>query len=610
MSDLHPMASRLGSEQLLRMLLTPQIFSPDNQFGCNQSVYASILQKVGGNGFPRTFSSTSPMFGAVRSQYQLEAAVTKPVMQQNQLSLEQQQFPPLESIPSQTQKTQHGERQPVGDLDCVSVIHVKHQDKIIAEDSLGNCQDQNNEPNSENIGSRCNTSFSADMVPEKSDITSGAMKTQMKLLDKHDGESPVNAPNHENHIAPIIEDHELQVNGKDNPQIVQQQLQPIAAQSTRQETSCVLVNNGLNSLPTHQSYYPSEYSDTDDWMMHPLCYQSFSSPMKTNGFLSGSGIQDTPFLSASDYVTSPPLELDISSTVNSEIINPFETFFSCKSDQRTPQFLPSYIQEFSSTPELNPAHEVVGSGILSSEIAVEEETGLHKVSNSCGKRGLSDDKIYQSKTCSNPQFEISNGNMFSSSCVSSTILEGFGMELESSFDVPSDDPFSNFTSHQDIQSQVTSASLGDPQLLYGHDIPDTSGGTSSGTMEINDCSFLDRRSMKQAGKQHLRTYTKVQKLGSVGRSIDVTRFKNYHELISAIACMFGLEGQLDDSRGSEWKLVYVDYENDVLLVGDDPWDEFVNCVRCIRILSPSEVQQMSEGGVPFMNKPSCTVSQS
>ncbi|PKA60568.1 Auxin response factor 11 [Apostasia shenzhenica] len=70
----------------------------------------------------------------------------------------------------------------------------------------------------------------------------------------------------------------------------------------------------------------------------------------------------------------------------------------------------------------------------------------------------------------------------------------------------------------------------------------------------------------------LRTYTKVQKLGSVGRSIDVTRFRNYDELKSSIACMFGLEGRLDDPRRSEWKLVYIDYENDVLLVGDDPWE--------------------------------------
>ena len=35
--------------------------------------------------------------------------------------------------------------------------------------------------------------------------------------------------------------------------------------------------------------------------------------------------------------------------------------------------------------------------------------------------------------------------------------------------------------------------------------------------------------------------------------------------------MFGVEGVLNDEKGSSWKMVYVDYENDVLLVGDDPW---------------------------------------
>jgi len=29
--------------------------------------------------------------------------------------------------------------------------------------------------------------------------------------------------------------------------------------------------------------------------------------------------------------------------------------------------------------------------------------------------------------------------------------------------------------------------------------------------------------------------------------------------------------------------------------------EFVGCVRCIRILSPSEVQQMSEEGMKLLN---------
>lgn len=64
----------------------------------------------------------------------------------------------------------------------------------------------------------------------------------------------------------------------------------------------------------------------------------------------------------------------------------------------------------------------------------------------------------------------------------------------------------------------------------------------------------------------------VQKTGSVGRSIDVTSFKDYEELKSAIECMFGLEGLLTQPQSSGWKLVYVDYESDVLLVGDDPWE--------------------------------------
>ncbi|KAF2591361.1 hypothetical protein F2Q70_00040223 [Brassica cretica] len=93
--------------------------------------------------------------------------------------------------------------------------------------------------------------------------------------------------------------------------------------------------------------------------------------------------------------------------------------------------------------------------------------------------------------------------------------------------------------------------------------------------------------------QRMRTYTKVQKRGSVGRSIDVTRYSGYEELRNDLARMFGIEGQLEDPRPSDWKLVYTDHENDILLVGDDPWEEFVNCVQNLKILSSVEVQQMS-----------------
>ncbi|PIN17457.1 hypothetical protein CDL12_09885 [Handroanthus impetiginosus] len=91
-------------------------------------------------------------------------------------------------------------------------------------------------------------------------------------------------------------------------------------------------------------------------------------------------------------------------------------------------------------------------------------------------------------------------------------------------------------------------------------------------------------------------FVKVHKSGSFGRSLDISKFSSYHELRSELARMFGLEG-LEDPQRSGWQLVIVDRENDVLLLGDDPWQEFVNNVSCIKILSPLEVQQMGKEGL-------------
>ncbi|KAL8239993.1 hypothetical protein R6Q59_016560 [Mikania micrantha] len=114
----------------------------------------------------------------------------------------------------------------------------------------------------------------------------------------------------------------------------------------------------------------------------------------------------------------------------------------------------------------------------------------------------------------------------------------------------------------------------------------------------------------QQQQQRMRTYTKVQKRGSVGRTIDVTRYKGYEDLRHDLARMFGIEGDLEDAQRMEWKLVYVDHENDILLVGDDPWEEFVSCVQSIKILSYSEVQKMSlDGDLSKAPVPNQTLSE-
>ncbi|KAL9267666.1 Auxin response factor 8-like protein [Drosera capensis] len=90
------------------------------------------------------------------------------------------------------------------------------------------------------------------------------------------------------------------------------------------------------------------------------------------------------------------------------------------------------------------------------------------------------------------------------------------------------------------------------------------------------------------------TFVKVCKSGSVGRSLDISRFSSYHELREELGRMFGIEGKLEDPLRSGWQLVFVDRENDVLLLGDDPWESFVKDVWYIKILSPEDVQKLGK----------------
>ncbi|CAL5183697.1 unnamed protein product [Lathyrus oleraceus] len=122
------------------------------------------------------------------------------------------------------------------------------------------------------------------------------------------------------------------------------------------------------------------------------------------------------------------------------------------------------------------------------------------------------------------------------------------------------------------------------------------------TPSIGESCFLQNLENGEQGNNPLnKTFVKVYKAGSFGRSLDITKFSSYHELRSELARMFGLEGELEDPVRSGWQLVFVDRENDVLLLGDGPWPEFVNSVWCIKILSPEEVQQMGNTGLGLLN---------
>ncbi|KAI3791418.1 hypothetical protein L2E82_05187 [Cichorium intybus] len=94
-----------------------------------------------------------------------------------------------------------------------------------------------------------------------------------------------------------------------------------------------------------------------------------------------------------------------------------------------------------------------------------------------------------------------------------------------------------------------------------------------------------------------RSCTKVHKQGNkVGRAIDLSKMSSYDELFSELEALFQMEGVLSRRDGG-WRLLYTDEENDMMVVGDDPWEEFARMATKIHIYTNEEVEKLMSGGV-------------
>lgn len=78
---------------------------------------------------------------------------------------------------------------------------------------------------------------------------------------------------------------------------------------------------------------------------------------------------------------------------------------------------------------------------------------------------------------------------------------------------------------------------------------------------------------------------------AVGRAVDLTTLEGYEDLIDELENVFEIKGQLREMN--KWAVVFTDDENDMMLVGDDPWPEFCKMVKRIFIYSSEEVKKMS-----------------
>ncbi|KAG4980855.1 hypothetical protein AAZX31_12G154700 [Glycine max] len=101
------------------------------------------------------------------------------------------------------------------------------------------------------------------------------------------------------------------------------------------------------------------------------------------------------------------------------------------------------------------------------------------------------------------------------------------------------------------------------------------------------------RSPQESQSRQIRSCTKVHMQGmAVGRAVDLTRFDGYEDLLRKLEEMFDITGELCGST-KKWQVVYTDNEDDMMMVGDDPWLEFCSIVRKIFIYTAEEVRKLS-----------------
>ncbi|KAH9323126.1 hypothetical protein KI387_017765 [Taxus chinensis] len=232
--------------------------------------------------------------------------------------------------------------------------------------------------------------------------------------------------------------------------------------------------------------------------------------------------------------------------------------------------------------------EVSGSAgtgnIESDKIMQHSNQGINVHQPGFSSREMFKDKGLEAGTCSAKLFGV---QLIDNSTVGLQTPHKISTKMGENMDVAADASYTNRSQSagSEQQSEPLKAVKSDPTASSGEQ------GKSSQTLQKETCGKIS--------SNPTRSCTKVHKQGSaLGRAVDLTKFEGYTELIHEFEHMFNIEGELQDpSRG--WRVVYTDDEGDMMLVGDDPWQEFCSIVRKIFIYTSEEVEKMTPRSVKF-----------
>nr|QCI44194.1 ARF11 [Lilium hybrid cultivar] len=163
----------------------------------------------------------------------------------------------------------------------------------------------------------------------------------------------------------------------------------------------------------------------------------------------------------------------------------------------------------------------------------------------------------------------------------------FGFELVNNSNTkPSNDKA------MDAHASISCGTIEDPiQVTASVGDSDKQSEVSKASKELKHGQIVSPKEVQSRQNSTTRSRIKVHMQGSaVGRAVDLSVLGGYDELILELEGMFEIEGQL--RYRSKWEMVFTDNEGDMMLVGDDPWQEFCVMARKIFIYTIEEVKKM------------------
>ncbi|XP_021596434.1 auxin response factor 19 isoform X1 [Manihot esculenta] len=556
-------------------------------------------------------------------QQQQQRQQPQPQPQQQQ-QLSQQQQPQPQPPQLQVQQQQQMFQPPVnnGVVTPNQISNQNSQQQIVYSQLQQQQQLLASTSQSQNISGANKSPYQLTSLPQDTSFQQ-QMEQQSNLLQRHQQQtqlqqSPLQLL--QQNLAQITQQQsqpQPQVQQLSHPGLSEQQLHLQLLQKLQQQQQQQLLSPTSSSLQPQLLQQQQTHQQNQQFQQSPLS-QSQQQPLGNNSFSTAALMQSQSFpVSQSHGLQKSPTTIRAHSTLTDGDAPSCSTSPSTNNCQISPSNFLNRNQQTAAIlmgdPVAEPANTLVQELNSKSDIRIKHEFPSSKGTDQLKYKGTMADQLEASS--SGTSYCLDAGNIQPNFSLPTFGLDGdvqshprnslpFATNIDSlapdtllSRGYDSQKDLQNLLTNyggtpRDIETELSTAALSS-QSFGVPNIPFKPG--CSNDVPINDSGVLNG-GLWASQTQRMRTYTKVQKRGSVGRSIDVTRYKGYDELRHDLARMFGIEGQLEDPQSSDWKLVYVDHENDILLVGDDPWEEFVSCVQSIKILSSVEVQQMSLDG--------------